>query len=260
MNTGQINVSVANLYRQPHYSSEVVSQALLGEPFTVLCGEKNFTSIKLDDGYEGWVSNYQWVNHAGKEGPVKQVRSHILQIREKPDHFSRPVRDAVIGNLLHVKNIQVGWVEVSLPDGNTGYVPETGFGVFPDSTRDGVRQLALEFLGYPYHWGGRSPKGFDCSGFVQTVFSLIKIKLPRDSWMQHRDGIPVSKDPGQAALGDLFFFAENPGKISHVGMALGNGKIIHVRGMVRINSLRKEDAEYMSDLVETFVEVRTYFA
>ena len=259
MKNGQINVSVANLYRQPRYSSEVVSQGLLGEIFTILHRDNNFSQIKLDDGYEGWLSNYQWVDLTNYRLNTKRVRSHLLQIRERPDPLSQPVRDAVIGTSLYIRGKQKDWVQVILPDGKTGYVPENGFSTFPESTRAGAGHLALEFLGYPYHWGGRSPKGFDCSGFVQTVFALLQIKIPRDSWMQHRDGRQVSKDPEQAELGDLYFFAENPGKISHVGIALGGGKIIHARGMVRMNSLRKADAEFMSDLADTFVEVRTYF-
>ena len=59
--TGKINVSVANMYREATYGSEIVNQGLLGESITVENRTKDFTEIKLYDGYQGWISNYQWV-------------------------------------------------------------------------------------------------------------------------------------------------------------------------------------------------------
>ncbi len=259
MQNGQINVSVANIYSEPQYSSEVVSQALLGEKCILLQSERNFSKIILEDGYEGWISNHQWVKFDVVTHVTKQVRAHFIRIFERPDSLSRPVRDAVIGTYLNVLEEQKEWFRVLLPDGTTGYIAQQGFGLFPATSRAGVRELAFEFYGYPYHWGGRSPKGFDCSGFVQTVFALLNIKIPRDAWMQHRDASPVSSDPGRAEMGDLCFFAEQPVKISHVGIALGDGKIIHARGMVGVNSIFKGAADFSQNLADSFVEVRTYF-
>jgi hypothetical protein len=259
MENGRINVSVANLYRLPRYSSEIVSQALLGEICTVVQKGKKFTRIALEDNYEGWISNQQWVHDEGRSYQRKRVRAHFLRIFEKPDLLSRPVRDAVIGTYLNIIAEQSDWVQVSLPDGVTGYAPQQGFGTFPAASRSGIKQIALEFCGYPYYWGGRSPKGFDCSGFVQAVFSLLNMKLPRDSWMQHRDGVPVGRDPEQAQAGDLYFFSDKSDTITHVAIALGAVNIIHAQGMVKINSMRQGTSEFKQDLLDSFVEVRTYF-
>ena len=259
MQYGQINVSVANLYLQPQYRSEVVSQALLGEKCTIVQSDRNFSKIVLEDGYEGWLSDYQWVKSSEGIHNTERVRAHFIQLFEKPDFLSRPVRDAVIGTQLNILAEEQEWFRVLLPDGKTGYAAQRGFGPFPAVSRAAIGELAFEFYGYPYQWGGRSPKGFDCSGFVQTVFALLNIKLPRDAWMQHRDTVPVGNDPQRAEIGDLCFFAEQPGKISHVGIALGDGKIIHARGMVGVNSLYKGAAEFRQDLADTFVEVRTCF-
>jgi hypothetical protein len=259
MQNGRINVSIANMYRLPKYASEIVSQALLGERCTIVQNEKNFSRITLEDGYEGWISNHQWVKSEGRMQATKRVRAHFLQIFSKPDFKSQPLRDAVIGTYLDVLEEQEDWLQVLLPDGISGYAVKKAFGPFPVASRAGIRELAYEFFGYPYHWGGRSPKGFDCSGFVQTVFALLNMKLPRDSWMQHREARPVGRDMLQAEEGDLYFFAERRSRISHVGIALGDGKIIHARGMVRVNSLYNENTELSQDLADTFVEVRTYF-
>jgi cell wall-associated NlpC family hydrolase len=83
--------------------------------------------------------------------------------------------------------------------------------------------------------------------------------MRRDSWMQHHDAKVVSTDPGRAKPGDLMFFAENKGKISHVGIALGNFKILHARGFVKINSLNPKDKLFDQHLQDTFADVRTIF-
>lgn len=99
-----------------------------------------------------------------------------------------------------------------------------------------VVDTARRFIGVPYVYGGSSPaKGFDCSGFVQYVFSLHGIKLPRTADAQARSGQMVETP----APGDLVCFAENNGYVSHVGIYIGNNSFIHAnRGQgVTITSL-----------------------
>jgi hypothetical protein len=256
---GQVNVSVANIYGDSNYRSEVVTQAILGEKFIVVSGNKDFSSIQLADGYTGWISNHQWVHPNENEYPVRKVRSHFIRIYEQADISSNYLRDATIGAALSICDAGQNWYQLILPDGIKGFTQSINFFDFPEKTRQGAVSLAKEFLGYPYHWGGRSPKGFDCSGLIQTVMGLLALSLPRDAWMQHRDGIMVSEDPLEARQGDLYFFAENGSKISHVGLSLGNGQLIHARGMVRINSLIREDENFSQNLRDCFVDIRTYF-
>jgi len=118
---------------------------------------------------------------------------------------------------------------------------------------------SFHLIGYPYYWGGRSVKGFDCSGLIQTVFALVGIRLPRDAWMQYRDGTEVDCELKDTPAGDLYFFAEGNTKITHVGLAVGNGDIIHARGMVRINSLIAGQTNYSEELYKTFIGTKTFF-
>lgn len=256
---GKINVSVANMYREATYGSEIVNQGLLGESITIENRTKDFTEIKLYDGYRGWISNYQWISNKNDSITDKKIRKHFVTIYENPDIESDHIRDATIGSELPIVGEEDHWIEILLPDGIRGWVKEDVYADFPNCTRIGVVQLVKEFLGYPYYWGGRSPKGFDCSGLVQTVFSLICMDLPRDSWMQQRDGKLVSENPEEAQPGDLYFFADTGTKITHVGIALGEGRIIHARGMVRENSLLRENENFSEDLYKSFVDVRTFF-
>lgn len=256
---GQVNISVANIYTDGAYQSEVISQAILGEVLEIQEKDDSFSLVKLPDGYIGWISNYQWVSYQKKTGKTVRLRSHFAWVFTEPDSQSAKIRDLVIGTELPHLNTRDDWYEVALPDGVTGWVEKKGFAPFPEMSRQGVVDLAREFLGYPYHWGGRSAKGFDCSGLSQAVLSLAGIKLPRDSWMQHRDAKPVSDDWAQAQPGDLLFFAEGSKRITHVGIALGEGQIIHSRGYVRLNSLKKGKPGFDENLARTFVDVRTFF-
>ena len=86
----------------------------------------------------------------------------------------------------------------------------------------------------PYLWGGKSIFGIDCSGFVQQVFkSAVDIKLPRDAYQQAELGEEVAYT--DAAEGDLAFFTNKSGRVIHVGILTGNGKIIHASGRVKID-------------------------
>lgn len=90
---------------------------------------------------------------------------------------------------------------------------------------NGIIDLAQQFLGVPYVWGGSSPNGFDCSGFVQYVYAQKGIHLPRTADIQATAGRPVSK--AELQPGDLVFFASDYVNISHVGIYAGNGQMIH---------------------------------
>lgn len=84
--------------------------------------------------------------------------------------------------------------------------------------------LARQYLGVPYVWGGTTPNGFDCSGLVQYVYKQLGINISRTTYRQVNDGRAVTKDELKA--GDLIFFA-NSGSVHHVGIYIGDGQFIH---------------------------------
>jgi cell wall-associated NlpC family hydrolase len=99
-----------------------------------------------------------------------------------------------------------------------------------------IEQIALQYINTAYLWGGRSPWGIDCSGFTQTVYNQIGIHLKRDAYQQAEQGEPLAF-LSQAQMGDLAFFDNDEGKITHVGILLSNQKIIHASGKVKIEDI-----------------------
>lgn len=88
-----------------------------------------------------------------------------------------------------------------------------------------IISTAKKYIGVPYKWGGTTPKGFDCSGYVQYVFNANGVSVPRTSGEQYYFGTKVSKSNLQP--GDLVFFNTNGKGVSHVGIYIGDGKFIH---------------------------------
>jgi cell wall-associated NlpC family hydrolase len=92
---------------------------------------------------------------------------------------------------------------------------------------DSIIDYAKKYMGVKYVWGGTTPKGFDCSGFVKYVYNNFDVSLNRNSAAQAKNGTYIKK--GALLPGDLVFFDTNGGKnrINHVGIYIGNGKMIH---------------------------------
>ncbi|EIJ80480.1 NLP/P60 protein [Bacillus methanolicus PB1] len=91
--------------------------------------------------------------------------------------------------------------------------------------KENIVDYAKKFIGAPYKWGGTTPKGFDCSGFIIYVFKEYNVQLPRKSADQFNQGESV--DRNSLVPGDLVFFNTNNKGVSHVGMYIGDNEFIH---------------------------------
>lgn len=205
--------------------SEMISQLLFGETCTVLDKHENWCKIKCDwDGYEGWLDCKQ-LDILQKDVKTNHLSFQLAHsCHQKDNHI--PI---LLGSSLpHFDGINFSYnKEKFIFNGTTIETVETNF--------DRIKKIALKYHNAPYLWGGRSPFGIDCSGLTQMTYKFLNIPLPRDAYQQAELG-QVVNFAAEAKTGDLAYFG-NEEKITHVGIILENGEILHASGFVRIDIL-----------------------
>lgn len=269
---GLVNVSVCNIRSKPKHSAELATQSWMGTPLGILKKEGSWYYVQTPDGYLGWLDagGLELPSQANYEKWMESDRLVVTAAFEfvKSGIDGSNVSDVVEGNILRLLGTQGRFYQVSFPDGRAGLLPMSSavsYQKFKGSEpeMDEILAKAHEFLGRPYLWGGTSGKGMDCSGFTKTVYYLNGLQLPRDASQQVYAGVEVETDKSLKNLerGDFLFFGPkaSPGKkqrITHVGIYLGDGRMIHASERVRIQSLRKGDPDFASDRLETLVGAR----
>lgn len=253
------NIGVANIYESPAFRSQLVSQSFLGETLIVLGQEPGWFQVEMEDHYTGWINEGQVVPAPPDWQNREKFASADLVtfIYDDPDSNAATIRDMIIGSKLPLVKRQNGWVELALPDGNSGWVPDRPYQYPRDIDVEQLLATAFRFQGIPYFWGGKSPKGFDCSGFVQTIFRLNGMILPRDAYLQAGVGQKIEGNWENWQPGDLIFFSERGERITHVALSLGDGDFIHSSGFVKLNSVNPNHPElYSQRLVDIFVKTK----
>jgi len=252
------NVGNANVYREGKFRSEIDTQVVLWEKLEILREETQFSEVRCEDGYTGWVNNRQMVE-AAEPAAEMNLLTFGSPVYELPNSHASVIRDVVSGCFVPVAEKRDGWLQIHLPDGKSGFVPESTVdqnGM--RSARDIMLHKARFFSGVPYFWGGKTNKGMDCSGYMQLLHKFAGKTIRRDSPMQFEDARPVSEKAVGGQPGDLLFFAEYGTRITHVGLKLSDSEFIHARGMVRINTIEPDGSEYDEELMRSFVAIKTF--
>lgn len=231
---GIASLSLIPVRLKPAHNSEMVSQLLYGETYTVTEYQDDWLRIEMHyDNYIGFIPKSlhthitkQWFHHI--ENAKNWYAGEIVQMVTN-HNTTFPI---LIGSSLHEfdgLNYKIG-KEQLVYAGNV--IPES------DDFRqfEFIKKISKKFLNAPYQWGGRSPFGIDCSGFVQVVFKLCSIRLPRDAYQQAEHGRTINFIY-EALPGDLCFFDNTQGKIIHVGILYPDQKIMHASGKVRIDTI-----------------------
>lgn len=220
-------VPVCPMRAEPAHRSEQVSQLLFGEICEVVESARDFVKVKgVYDGYEGWCQESQLEQFEGDQSFIKTGRLAGDWINEiVVDDKSMRIP---FGSSLH-NNGHVGRRRVE-------YSGKVFNAERNKSSVELLEEIAFLFLNSPYLWGGRSVFGIDCSGFTQTVFKFLNIPLLRDASQQVTQGDEVGFLQ-EVKAGDLAFFDNEAGRITHVGILLDTKTIIHASGKVRIDTI-----------------------
>lgn len=262
-----IGVSAAYLRVAPDYESALDSQELMGRVVEILDTDRYWVKVAVPMQMDtAWVNEKQLVPMDDDAlAEWSSMQKHIVtavnsSVRVSPGKDSGAVCDLVFGDIVSADGrARRGMTPVLLPDGRRGWVPSSDLmreslwnvqcaAMNREQKCNTAISYAYSMLGTPYLWGGMSSKGCDCSGLVRVCFLMAGVNLPRNSSQQYRAGrdIPVGRnDDGSFDLsalqrGDLVFFGSStPEKlrITHVGIYLGDGRMIQSSQVVRVNSL-----------------------
>jgi gamma-D-glutamyl-L-lysine dipeptidyl-peptidase len=263
---GLITVSVANMKREPSFTSEMVSQAIMGTPVKILKQKGSWTLVQTPDYYIGWINDSGI--HELDENEFNNWRKSKRFIFLNPTGHIFPgkdsnfiVSDIVSGSIVaDAGGGKPGIARVLLPDGRTGGIAREllmDFDLWCETVTPEVQKMitfAASLGGSPYLWGGTSVKAIDCSGFTRIIYFTGGIILARDASQQFKHGmkLDITKSLDSLEPGDLLFFGyinqEGIERITHTGMYIGNTEVIHSSGMVRINSLDSTRSNYSSYL------------
>ncbi len=232
MKNGICLIAIAAVRMHPDHKSEMVTQLLFGERFFILDKTSDWLAVELAmDHYRGWVARNQVEMLGDTEVEMLEKAGHMVTM----EHMA-VVKEMVSGNhfLLSAGSSLYANNGKSLTVCGKTFQYQGETISAKQSSGDSLARYAQLFLHTPYLWGGRSAFGIDCSGFVQIVCKMAGIPMARDASVQANSGENIHLI-NESLPGDLFFFDNTGEEITHTGILLGNDRIIHAHGKVRID-------------------------
>lgn len=246
---GIVNCSGLRLRAKPNTDAKILDTAKRGDYVVIIrkVGEWYLVDYNLQNGYmhEDYLKLKEREN---VELGYGKVEASLCNMRAKPNTSSSVVAQISGGEKVFIFGFNTGWYKVKY-NGEIGYIrsdlvalqekPYENTGTASSSSSSGssstyvstgskIAATAQKYVGYPYVWGGTSPSGFDCSGFVQYIYKLYGYSINRTCPAQLSNGYSVSKANLQP--GDIVFFSNtytSDASVTHVGIYIGSGKFVH---------------------------------
>ena len=243
-----VRAPVAPMYGEPYVASVQVSQRLAGHDVELLERREDWFLARGADGYEGWM-HYGFLIPAPPAGHRRSMAIPRVSLGCVTRTASGSRRRLPLGARLSPDEIVKSGeavAESELPDR------------FPREPLAITRSAQDLFESTPYLWGGVTPWGADCSGFVQSIFGLHGVSLPRDAWQQSETGAEAGPLL-ELQSADLAFFSDREDKrVTHVAIALGGRNLVHLalgRGGFAVEHLGNGEP-YVVKLRERFLHAR----
>jgi len=245
-----VRTPLAPMFAEPRVASAQISQLVAGRVVELLERRDDWYRVCGPDEYEGWLHRgYLAPAPASTSRQSGQVSRISLGCVTTDGHGGR--RAMPLGSLLAPVERVVSGEAID---------PSERASRFPTDATAITRSAQMYFEGTSYLWGGVTPWGADCSGIVQATFSLHGVQLRRDAWQQAEQGEPGEPDIMDSRTGDLLFFSDRvDGHITHVAIALGARRLVHLalgRGGYAVEKLDDTHDAYVAKLLERFVKAR----
>lgn len=282
---GVVSQSVANMRVGQGRSTGMATQTLMGQQMELLevDDEGFWHRVRTAQGYIAWIPKpsfeYLTQDQADSLRALPKVMvTATTTFAYEVDNTNRVVTDLVNGNVLTLVTAGSTYTEVMIPGGRSALVKSsevTPLEQWQQQTQFDPKHLvdfAYNFNGQPYLWGGNSLKGVDCSGFTGAVYYSMGIFLPRDASQQVKQGDDVAYDVEEVEIdgksyskmiadnlevGDLLFFGNKErGRVTHVGIWIGNDEFIHSSGRVHVTSVDPAQERYEVNYVERLMGVK----
>lgn len=244
-----VRTPIAPMYAEPDVASAQLSQRVAGHEVELLEVSDDWFRARGADRYEGWIHRgflSALPPHTAR-GSAQMVRISLGCVTRTPSGDRRAMP---LGARLAPEEAVKSGESINLTD-MVDRFPATAIAI----TRS-AREL---FEGTPYLWGGITPWGADCSGFVQTIYELHGVHLPRDAWQQSEEGSDAGKLEDLEPA-DLAFFTDRVDRTaSHVAIALGENRLVHLalgRGGYATENLRNGKDAYVAKLRGRFLCAR----
>jgi hypothetical protein len=247
-----IRTPLAPMHGEPRIASQMISQQIAGHRVDVLEDEGDWLRARGGDGYDGWM-------HSGFLARAPQ--STARQSRQTSRISLGCVTSTATGDRRALPLRAILAPDEVLTSGEV--IDATRLAERFPLDALAITRTALEFFsGTSYLWGGVTPWGADCSGLVQSTFALHGVRLPRDAWQQAEVGTHAGQDIGELQPADLLFFSDRADRrITHVGISLGERRMVHLalgRGGYCVEKLGDRSDAYVDRLRGRFLFARRY--
>ena len=211
------NLSVINLYKRPLKKSEVVTQMIFGESFSVLKKNKNWLRVKIkEDGYKGFIQNKKFSNFLKPTHKIHVLKAKVYKFPNK----KKKLNELSFGSKIKVTEKKGKFLKFSKGWISKNEVKKNSF-----KEKNPFKKISI-FKNIKYKWGGKSFRGIDCSALIQIFLNFNNMFCPRDT----KDQIRYFKKTiklSNIKKNNIIYWK------GHVALAITNKKLIHAYGPMK---------------------------